>query len=228
MLIKRLPAVLALLTILVCSTDTGRYARLSAANDDPQLEQQRSRNGEGRGRERRGRERGEAPEKVGLIRNDAEAYQGYTLLTPMMSRDTYLIDNEGRVVNKWETECSGLCAYLLKNGHLLRAGSSGFGGNATFHGGGAGGRIQEFTWDGELVWDFEYSSEDYLLHHDIEPMPNGNVLMVAWERKSADEAIDAGRDPAVQGDGDLWVDHVIEVKPTGKITVAVKKSVDKT
>ncbi|HPO10744.1 MAG TPA: aryl-sulfate sulfotransferase, partial [bacterium] len=43
-------------------------------------------------------------------------------------------------------------------------------------------------------------------------------MMIAWERKSADDAIAAGRDPKVQGNSELWTDYVIEVKPTGKTT----------
>ena len=81
----------------------------------------------------------------GLIINEKGAFQGYTLLAPTMSTETYLIDMEGRVVNKWHSEYPpGQSAYLLENGNLLRTARFGMG-NGTFHGGGAGGRIQEYT-----------------------------------------------------------------------------------
>ncbi|MFH1740388.1 MAG: aryl-sulfate sulfotransferase [bacterium] len=215
MMTKQLLAALALLGLLMCSMDT---VPLSAADEEggPQFRQAQGR--DGGGRRGRGRERQQVPEKVGLIQNGEKAFQGYTLLTPMNTTTTYLIDNDGKVVNKWETKDPVMCAYLLKNGHLLAATSSGIQGNSTFHGGGAGERVQKYTWEGNLVWDFEYSTDEHLLHHDIEPLPNGNVLMIAWERKNADEAIAAGRDPDAQGEGDLWADHIIEVKPTGKTT----------
>ena len=56
---------------------------------------------------------------------------------------------------------------------------------------------------------------NYRLHHDIEIMPNGNVLMIAWELKSTQETLAAGRDPSLMPEGDtgLWPDHVIEVDP---------------
>jgi hypothetical protein len=148
---------------------------------------------------------------------------------------TYLIDMEGRVVRSWQSDypLAG-SVYLLENGHLLRTGMAGGGpggprgrggppgrggGPGGFlGGGGAGGRVQEFTWDGELVWDFEFASDTYLLHHDIERLPGGNVLMIAWERKTAEEAIAAGRNPQLQGQRDLQPDFIIEVKPTGKTT----------
>ncbi len=158
-----------------------------------------------------------APAKVGLLLNDSRAFQGYTLIAPMMSHTTYLIDMQGRVVRKWESDCNpGVSAYLLENGHLLRPGalqkqSLGFGP-------GAGGRVQEFTWDGELVWDYTFASEKRLPHHDITRLPNGNVLMIVWEKKTTEEAIAAGRRADLVGNAGLHPDYLMEVKPTGKTT----------
>ncbi len=155
---------------------------------------------------------------AGAGSDESGAFAGYTLLAPLISTTTYLIDMQGRVVHTWKSEYPpGQSAYLLENGHLLRTASSGRH-NGTFHAGGAGGRVQEFAWDGSLVWDFVYVSDEHLLHHDIERLPNGNTLMIAWEAKTREEAIAAGRDPDVQGDGVLWSDYVIEVKPTGPTT----------
>ena len=44
--------------------------------------------------------------KLGLSINDPKAFQGYTLLAPMMSTKTYLLDMEGRVVRTWESDCN--------------------------------------------------------------------------------------------------------------------------
>lgn len=157
-----------------------------------------------------------AQEKTGLLLNEPKACKGYPLFSPIMSTRTYLVDMAGNCVHTWESECPpGHSAYLLESGHLLRTASVGPRGNQTFHGGGSGGRVQEFTWGGTLVWDFEYSSDEHLLHHDIEPLPNGNVLMIAWEKRSKEEAIAAGRHPELLGDAGLWPDHVIEVESTG-------------
>ncbi len=65
-----------------------------------------------------------AAAKVGLLLNDSRAFQGYTLIAPMLSQTTYLIDMQGKVVRTWESDCNpGVSAYLLENGHLLRPGS---------------------------------------------------------------------------------------------------------
>lgn len=162
------------------------------------------------------KERKVRKEQAGLVHSDAGAFVGYTLFAPLFSNSTYMIDMKGRVVHQWESDYQpGQSAYLLKNGHLLRTACPGPENNSIFHGGGAGGKVQEFTWEGELVWDFEYSSEDFLLHHDIEKLPNGNVLMIAWEKKSPKEAFDAGRNPERLGSEGLWPDCIIEVEPTG-------------
>ena len=44
---------------------------------------------------------GPATQGTGLIRNDPGAYQGYTLLSPLSSQTTYLIDMAGRIVKEW-------------------------------------------------------------------------------------------------------------------------------
>ncbi len=157
-----------------------------------------------------------ADEERGLIIKEEGHFEGYTLLAPIGGTTTFLIDMSGRIVNTWESDYPpGQSAYLLGNGHLLRTASVGPE-NRIFRGGGSGGRVQEFTWEGELVWNFEYSSDLVLLHHDIERLPNGNILMIAWEKKSMEEADAAGRDPEKLGREGLWPDTVIEVKPEGK------------
>ena len=151
--------------------------------------------------------------KVGLTINNAGASQGYSLLAPMNATETYLIDVEGRVVKTWKSDYTpALSAYLLENGHLLRAGAQRGGG---FNGPGSGGRVQEFSWDGELLWDFSFSTERMHPHHDICPLPNGNVLMIAWDKKTKEEAVAVGRRPETVGD-EFLPDCILEIHPTGK------------
>ncbi len=148
-------------------------------------------------------------------RAPAAAYAGFTLFAPNFTTTTFLVDMDGRVVHRWRSDHEpGQSAYLLPNGNLLRTGNVGPG-NRTFHGGGAGGRVQEYTWEGSLVWDFTYSSDEHLLHHDVRRLPNGNTLMIAWERKTADQCRAAGRAEVLSAKGDLWSDFVIEVRPVG-------------
>ena len=49
-------------------------------------------------------------------------------------------------------------------------------------------------------------------------LPNGNVLLIVWDRKTAEEAIAAGRRPEMTGDQHFMPDSLVEIKPTGKTT----------
>jgi hypothetical protein len=142
---------------------------------------------------------------------NGNASEGYNLFAPLGSKVTYLMGNDGKTVYTWESDYRpGNSVYLLENRNLLRTGNFG----SDFNVGGAGGVVQEIAPDGTVVWEFQYSTDQYRLHHDIEPLPNGNVLMIAWERKTEAEAIAAGRAPSLLTDGELWPDHIIEVNPT--------------
>jgi|TARA_B110000037_G_scaffold214598_1_gene270729 hypothetical protein len=154
----------------------------------------------------------------GLVRNESEAFEGYTLYVPLRGSETLLLNMQGEVVHKWTSEHHpSNCAYLMPNGDLLRAGK--VLGNEVFGSRGpSGGRIERFNWEGERLWDFVYSNDSYHQHHDIEPLPNGNVLILAWERRTKEEAIAAGRKPDTVSDQGMFPDTVVEVKQTGPTT----------
>jgi|GEM_PF-619914 len=154
---------------------------------------------------------------VGLMVNDSSrAYPGYTLLAPKQYKSTYLIDNQGQVVHTWSgsSYSPGQSAYLLENGHLLRPAAVNSSSPAS--GAGGGGRVEEFDWDGNLVWSMDYCTDTYAQHHDVWPLPNGNVIMLVAEYKTTADAVAAGCDPAkltkLTG-GYLLPDTVVEVQP---------------
>ena len=148
-------------------------------------------------------------EPRGLRLTTPEASPGYVLHNPNLSKTTYLIDIDGRVVHTWQSDYGpGGGSYLLENGHLLRAAN--IADAPVFSGGGQAGRIQEFSWDGEVVWDFTFATEDHRLHHDMAVLPNGNLLGIAWEHKSAAEATAAGRRPELIPEAGLWPDMIVE------------------
>jgi uncharacterized repeat protein (TIGR01451 family) len=150
---------------------------------------------------------------VGLFFNSESSFPGYTLFSPMLYTTTYLVDNQGYQVHSWESETTPAASvYLLENGNLMRPGNNR---DAYFNAGGAGGRIQEFSWDGTLVWDYIYSTPLYRQHHDIAVLPNGNVLILAWELKTYTETVEMGRDPDLLIEGELWPEHIVEVQKTG-------------
>ena len=135
---------------------------------------------------------------------------GFTLFSPMALKTTYLIDSEGSIINIWNSEYTpGIMAYMIDNGCIIRAGRS------TLFALAGGGHIQKISWWNELIWDFTFASDNYIQHHDIEPMPNGNVLLLAREIKTRNEAIQAGRIPNSITRDRLETEFIVEVKPTG-------------
>ncbi|HSR59372.1 MAG TPA: aryl-sulfate sulfotransferase [Robiginitalea sp.] len=148
----------------------------------------------------------------GLILDTEQDTEGYVLFEPSLTNATFLINKEGQVVHRWDTQLNSLNSYLLPNGHLVRLERDlDF---PTFAAGGQAGRIREYDWDGNLVWDYELANEKELLHHDIEIMPNGNILGIAYEVVPAEEAADLGRNPEHLPKAGLWLDKVVEIKPT--------------
>ena len=150
--------------------------------------------------------------RIGLIKNSDQAFPGYTLFAPKHFLFTYLMTNDGQVVNSWASQYEpGQSVYLLPNGHLLHCC---FTRNPGFIGGGEGGRLEEYDWEGNLVWEYWCSDDQKLMHHDIEPLPNGNILAMVVEKKSYEECIAAGFPPQALRERWLFPDYVVEVEPT--------------
>ncbi len=155
---------------------------------------------------------------IGLMVNETKAFPGYTLFSPKHYPYTYLINNDGRIVHQWTKSIyePGQSVYLLENGNLMRT-CMVKGKMST--GGGEGGRIEEYDWDGNLVWELDFSTETYMQHHDIRPLPNGNIIMLVVEKKTYAEAIAAGFNPSklaseIQQKNIMVPDYVVEIKPT--------------
>ena len=178
--------------------------------------------------------------------NPNKSAGGYQLFsgTGAANNVTYLIDMEGYVVHEWKRDyVVGLHEWLLPTGNLLVAqtpwslplppgvpanvkikqqtwpnGATPAATNQITVGGGHGGLIQEFDWQGNVVWEYELNDAKHVQHHTITPSPwtPGNVLILGWEYKTNEEAIAMGRNPATLGRG-LWPDYVIEVNRAKQI-----------
>jgi len=158
-----------------------------------------------------------AKRTVGLMVNNSKAMDGYTLFAPKQNKMTYLINNEGKIVKQWNSAYSpGQSVYLLENGHLLH--TCMISATAMNTGGGEGGRVEEFDWDGKLIWSYDLNTTTQLQHHDVKMLPNGNVLMLVVEKKTYAECVAAGFDmskfqPDVATQQMLLPECLIEIKP---------------
>jgi len=155
-----------------------------------------------------------AQRTVGVLEMNDNVTDGYTLIIPSSFTSTYLIDNCGRIINQWDSElAAGFMAYLLPDGRLLRAGKKR---SIEFGAGGAGGTIELYSWEGNLEWSYSYSSERVQHHHDVEYLPNGNILLIAWVKLTEEEIINTGRDlTTIDLNRGLWSESVVELRPIG-------------
>jgi hypothetical protein len=147
----------------------------------------------------------------------AQQWGDYTLYSLQNSSTTYLLDTNGTTFKTWthsSSDKTGYSTYMEPGGTLVRTVARS--GNS-FTGGPICGKVQKVDWNGNITWDFVYSTTDYCTHHDIHPMPNGNVLLIAYERKTAAQATQAGSSSAIE----IWSEKIVEVQPTGATTGTV-------
>jgi hypothetical protein len=115
-------------------------------------------------------------------------------------------------VKSWNSAYKpGQSAYLLPNGTLFRTANVN---NTTFVAGGQGGKVEMIDWNSNVMWSYTFSDATKCQHHDAKVLPNGNVLIIAWELKTNTEAIAQGRNPALVG-STVWSEQILEIAPEG-------------
>ncbi|HKK11385.1 MAG TPA: aryl-sulfate sulfotransferase, partial [Flavobacteriaceae bacterium] len=151
----------------------------------------------------------------GLTKTTDNLADGYVMFVPTNSASVYLMNRKGEVVHEWKGNYRIGSPYLNDDGSItLLAKDPDF---PVFAAPGPGGRVQKISWDSKMQWDFEYANEEHVTHHDIAVLPNGNVLAIAWEVRSAEDAIQAGRNPeATPKISGIWVSEIVEIQPIDK------------
>jgi len=130
------------------------------------------------------------------IYDPGKCYNGYTLFSSKRELGVKLIDMNGNTANRWNVPTPR--ARLLKNGDLLVL---------------SGGKVQEYSWDGRLVWEYEPPGPP---HHDVERLDNGNTLVLCSEAVPP-EYREKIRDPARRSTGQIHADLVLEVTPEKEV-----------
>ena len=146
----------------------------------------------------------------------AQSFDGYALYNLQNQNTTYLIDKNGDIAHSWS--CSVSCNYSVKlhtNGNIVRGGV--YSGNQ-MNGAAVGGMIQEIDPNGNVVWEYVYSNADHVSHHDFCLLPNGNVILVAWEVMSTSELLQAG---ASSTNSEKWPTHFVELQPDGNGSASI-------
>jgi hypothetical protein len=149
-----------------------------------------------------------------MLNVQAQKWGLYTFYSPQNSAAGYLVDTTGTTYKTWtfsSTKKTGYSSYLIPGDTVVR--TVAYTSNV-LGGGGITGEVQKVDWNGNVTWDFVYSSSTYCMHHDICPMPNGNVLIISYDVKTATDATAAGCSKSMI----IWSEKIIEVKQTGATT----------
>ena len=133
-----------------------------------------------------------------------ELYEGYLFWHQADEIDTdvvnytMLLDIEGKVVHRWDSDLTGggHTSYLLESGGLLRTGIRDRGwvmGQPVA----ATDILQITDKTGKAIWELSAKSiyingNKITFHHDMLPMPDGNILVLFYEEISPEEAAAAG------------------------------------
>jgi hypothetical protein len=143
----------------------------------------------------------------------AQQWGDYILYSTQNSTTTTLLDTNRTVYKTWSHVGykTGYSSYLAPGGYLYKTISKS---GVSFTGGPICGQIIKMDWAGNIVWNYTYSATDYCSHHDFHVMPNGNVLLIAYERHTAAEVAALGG----SFNGEVWSEHVAEIKQTGATT----------
>jgi hypothetical protein len=154
------------------------------------------------------------------------SFKGYTLVTPMGSDASYLLDMHGKIVHHWRLTGlrQAIYAQLLPNGRLLALATDAstpvppplpphdippfdhhvrrIGGNAN--------RLVEYDWDGNAVWRYE---NEYI-HHDFVRLADGHTLVTEFR------ALEPSFAATIQGGLPVELPHLVaddfvEIAPDG-------------
>lgn len=140
----------------------------------------------------------------GLFLNTPESLDGYTLFGGEFSKVTYLINNCGEKVHSWTSQYDpGLSCYLMEDGTLLRTG------RITGMGGGSG-IVEMIDWNGNVFWSHSVTATHGRQHHDIELLPNGNILLIVWDERTQAEVTQAG---GVTTNNSINSEQIVEIQP---------------
>lgn len=140
--------------------------------------------------------------------NESLVDDNYILANDAGANRVYLMNKKAEIVYEWNFQGKNLGndAFLLPNGKLLTMIESE---DPKINFGGQAGIVQMVNKNGSADWSFQYSTENHISHHDAELLPNGNVLFQSWERKTLDEAKEAGSNMQI----DVFPEAIIEVNP---------------
>ena len=146
---------------------------------------------------------------------NSDVYNGLILYSNSQGvgpSNTYIINNSFNNVNVWNHSIGAIgIPHLNPDRSIIQQfrSSEHYFGNTH---GPVGGILKKKDWEGNELWSYSFFSNQFQPHHDIEVLPNGNILIIAWEKKSYQDAISAGRVDVIN---EMWPLVLYEIEPSG-------------
>jgi hypothetical protein len=143
-----------------------------------------------------------------MAAGSAQVSDGLAIYNPVYDRTVSLMDTNGQIIHSWScTTTPGYTVYLMPDSTIWRPGAYS---GAVMRGGVYGGQIEQYDWQGNVIRSFLWSDSNHQQHHDIHPMENGHILLLAWARKTQAQAQAMGR---VNVTGEMWPEEIVEYDP---------------
>lgn len=151
-----------------------------------------------------------------LVSMSAQKWGYATLIARQNNNSVQLLDTNNVVIKQWSnlSGTNAYSAYLMEGGFLWRTVKAA---STSLNGGGVCGRVQKLDWNGNVLFDYTISDANQVSHHDICPLPNGNVMLIVYERKTAAQVQAAG----ATINAERWSEKIVELKPTGTTTAQI-------
>lgn len=145
-----------------------------------------------------------------LINDKTLSMEGYVLVNEATDDRVYLMAKDSaQIIHEWQLEFGlGNDVELLSDGKLLA--SLGVE-SPDFSFGGFGGIIQLINPDSSIDWEYILANEEHIIHHDVEMLPNGNVLALVWDLRLPDELDAIGY---LGEEEKVYTESIIEINPT--------------
>lgn len=147
---------------------------------------------------------------VGVLNHTTGSLDSGYVFFGYHGQGTFLLDKCGHLAHKWAvTGGNTSTAYLLSDGSTLAVRLRLNGGTLVKF------VLERRDWDNNLMWGVVLGDSTHVAHHDIYPLPNGNVLVLLRELHSRASAINDGRDSLLIAGSGQWGEQVVELQPVG-------------
>jgi hypothetical protein len=143
-----------------------------------------------------------------LVYDSEKIHNNLSLLVKNASLTSLLVDKMGNTVYEWNFDTKlGNDFELLPDGKSIGMFKRT---DPVINFGGYGGIVKIFDENGTESWNYDYTNGDDIAHHDVEMLPNGNVIFLVWEEIDAAEVQAAG----VDFNSNVYTETLIEVNPS--------------